>query len=196
MTQPRSNSRRFVSAAWSLLTFQLIASAGAVAVTGYAAFHVRDLVSGAQQMNGPVEAAVPAPEATAEAPSEAPATATPAPEAAATAPAVIEVPADPASPAPAPAVPINEGTGTLRLNGDDRGGIVATLSDPDGIAERRQIQWFRNGVHVRNADGSLSYPIRDPDMGAAITARMDYIDGHGFRESVMSAPYQVGNATP
>lgn len=188
MTQPRSNSRRFVSAAWSLLTFQLIASAGAVAVTGYAAFHVRDLVSGAQQMNGPVEAAVPAPEATA----EAPAAATPAPEAAATAPAVIEVPADPASPAPAPAVPINEGTGTLRLNGDDRGGIIATLTDPDGLGTRPQIYWFRNGVHVPAANNATTYAIRYEDSQASITARADYVDGHGFRESVMSAPYQVG----
>lgn len=43
MTQ--SNSRRFVRAAWSLLFFQLIASAGAVAVTGWAVFHVQTLVA-------------------------------------------------------------------------------------------------------------------------------------------------------
>ena len=43
MSKPRSNSRRFVNAAWSLLTFQLIASIGAVAVTGWAAFHVSGL---------------------------------------------------------------------------------------------------------------------------------------------------------
>jgi hypothetical protein len=41
----KSNSRRFVRAAWSLLFFQVIASAGAVAVTGWAAFHVQTLVA-------------------------------------------------------------------------------------------------------------------------------------------------------
>lgn len=40
----KSNSRRFVRAAWSLLFFQVIASAGAVAVTGWAVFHVKTLV--------------------------------------------------------------------------------------------------------------------------------------------------------
>lgn len=39
----KSNSKRFVSAAWSLLFFQVIASAGAVAVTGYAALYVQNL---------------------------------------------------------------------------------------------------------------------------------------------------------
>jgi hypothetical protein len=43
MTKPRSNTSRFVNAAWSLLTFQLIASVGAVGVTGFAAFYVADL---------------------------------------------------------------------------------------------------------------------------------------------------------
>ncbi len=42
----RSNSRRFVNAAWSLLAFQLIAAVGAVAVTGWAAFHVQTITSG------------------------------------------------------------------------------------------------------------------------------------------------------
>lgn len=36
MSKPPSNTRRFINAAWSLLTFQLIAAVGAVAVTGYA----------------------------------------------------------------------------------------------------------------------------------------------------------------
>lgn len=39
----RSNSRRFVRAAWSLLFFQVIAAAGAVVVTGYAALYVKNL---------------------------------------------------------------------------------------------------------------------------------------------------------
>ena len=41
----KSNSRRFVRAAWSLLFFQVVASAGAVAVTGWAVFHVQTLVA-------------------------------------------------------------------------------------------------------------------------------------------------------
>jgi hypothetical protein len=41
----KSNSKRFVRAAWSLLFFQVIASAGAVAVTGWAAFHVQTLIA-------------------------------------------------------------------------------------------------------------------------------------------------------
>lgn len=36
MSNPPSNTRRFINAAWSLLFFQLIAAVGAVAVTGYA----------------------------------------------------------------------------------------------------------------------------------------------------------------
>ena len=41
----KSNSKRFVRAAWSLLFFQCVASAGAVAVTGWAVFHVQNLAA-------------------------------------------------------------------------------------------------------------------------------------------------------
>ena len=37
----KSNTRRFVAAAWSLLLFQFVASAGAVAITAWAAFQVQ-----------------------------------------------------------------------------------------------------------------------------------------------------------
>ena len=57
----KSNSSRFVRAAWSLLFFQCIASVGAVAVTGWAVFHVQNLA--ATQSNAApaaVDAATPA----------------------------------------------------------------------------------------------------------------------------------------
>jgi hypothetical protein len=40
-----SNARRFVQSAWTLLSFQLIASVGAVGVTGLAAFHVQRIAA-------------------------------------------------------------------------------------------------------------------------------------------------------
>ena len=179
MSKPRSNSRRFVNAAWSLLTFQLIASAGAVAVTGVAAFHVSNLVNGSQQTMGPVEAAV--------ATQDVPAAATPAPESAPTQMA-------PAAPA-APAGPVNDGAGTLALTHDERGNLNAALSDPDGVSGTPQIQWFRNGALLPYGAGP-SYTIRYEDSQAAITARARYVDGDGFSESVVSPPFQVGVIIP
>ncbi|MBS0383869.1 MAG: hypothetical protein JSS00_00805 [Proteobacteria bacterium] len=90
----KSNSRRFVRAAWSLLFFQVIASAGAVAVTGWAAFHVQSLVT-AQRSSG----ATPAPTEPIPAPATpAPAEGAPSPTPENTAPAPSNEPA----PAPAP----------------------------------------------------------------------------------------------
>ena len=175
MTQPRSNSRRFVSAAWSLLTFQLIASAGAVAVTGYAAFHVGDLLRSAQQMDRTIETAAPATEAPMEATGEAPTETT--------------------APVPAPAVPINEGSGTLVLRADERGNIIASLSDPDGVSMHPQMQWYRNGQPVQGATGEI-YSVRYEDSQATIVARAEYVDDHGFNETVTSDRYQVGVIIP
>ena len=176
MSKPRSNSRRFVNAAWSLLTFQLIASAGAVAVTGVAAFHVSNLVNGSQQTMGPVEAAVATPDV--------PTAATPAPESA------------PTQMAPAaPVGPVNDGAGTLTLTSDQRGNLNAALSDPDGVSGTPQIQWFRNGALVPYGAGP-TYTIRYEDSQAAITARASYVDGDGFNESVVSPPFQVGVIIP
>ena len=52
----KSNTRRFVSAAWSLLTFQFLASVGAVAVTAWAALYVQPRLAQLQamQQNEPV----------------------------------------------------------------------------------------------------------------------------------------------
>jgi hypothetical protein len=52
----KSHTRRFINSAWTLLTFQFIASVGAVGVTGAAALYVSRLAA-------EVEAARPAPEA-------------------------------------------------------------------------------------------------------------------------------------
>jgi hypothetical protein len=178
MSKPRSNSRRFVNAAWSLLTFQLIASAGAVAVTGVAAFHVSNLTRG-EQASGPVEAAV-------EQAAEAPAAADPAASATDTATGL---------PPPAPAGPVNDGAGTLTLAPDERGNVNASLSDPDGVSGTPRIQWFRRGALVPNAAGP-TYSIRYEDSQALIAARADYVDGDGFNESVTSAPVQIGVIIP
>ena len=55
----KSNSKRFVRAAWSLLLFQSVASIGAVAVTGWAVFHVQNLAA-TQTSAATVGAATPA----------------------------------------------------------------------------------------------------------------------------------------
>jgi len=41
----KSHTKRFVQSAWALLSFQFIASAGAVGVTALAAFHVQDIAA-------------------------------------------------------------------------------------------------------------------------------------------------------
>ena len=93
----KSNSKRFVRAAWSLLFFQFVASAGAVAVTGWAVFHVQNLaaVQGAAAPAVTADAATPA--VTTEPPSGAPVPDAGKPVQDAATPA----PADAAAPAPA-----------------------------------------------------------------------------------------------
>jgi hypothetical protein len=85
----KSNSKRFVRAAWSLLFFQCVASAGAVAVTGWAVFHVQNLAA-VQGAAAPVAVEASAPAATTEA-------------APATDAAALPQAADAAAPAAAPA---------------------------------------------------------------------------------------------
>lgn len=50
----KSHAKRFVSSAWMLLSFQLIASAGAVGVTGLAAVHVSELAHDLEARQTPV----------------------------------------------------------------------------------------------------------------------------------------------
>lgn len=183
----RSNSRRFVNAAWSLLTFQFIASAGAVVVTGLAATHVSTLVGNAQQAAGPVMPAEPAIE---EARGVAPPADGTAPPAAGTAPAAAEA-AAPATPAPAdgatpaPPGPPNQGGGSFNLGADGDTLYLSQLTDPDGVSGSVQIQWVRNGVVVPGA-AEMSYRMTAPDRGAEIYARATYVDGRGNNEVATS----------
>lgn len=179
----RSNSRRFVNAAWSLLTFQVIASVGAVAVTGLAAFHVRDLI-GAQQAGGPVMEATPEPgqESTNATPAPVPAQpAYPTPAA----PAAQAAPAE-APPPPPPPAPVNDGGGALTLTNNGQGTIISSLYDPDGVSQHSSYQWLRDGTVIQGANGA-NYSFLSWDAGHTITARVDYIDGDGFTESASQA---------
>lgn len=202
MTTPRSNSRRFVNAAWSLLAFQLIASAGAVTVTGLAAFHVSNLVSPAEQASSPVVEAAEVEETpdasggteTARDPVEG---ATDAPVEGVRDPAAEEASPDTASPPAsdlptqvAPAGPVNDGPGVLRLTRDQRGNINAEISDPDGVRQSR-IQWLRNGRPVSGATGT-TYTVTYNDSESRISARADYVDGDGYREVAVSESIEVG----
>jgi hypothetical protein len=181
MTQPRSNSRRFVSAAWSLLIFQLIASAGAVAVTGYAALHVRNLVYNAQQRMEPVEAAIEAPAAAAPAPSDAVAPAAPAP-------------ADGVAPQPPrPDLP-NAAPGTLSL-GPDGATLYLSFNDPDGVSATNQIQWVRNGAVIPGATGT-SYDMSYADSNSDIYVRAIYVDGRGLTKVATSNTVRAPVFTP
>ena len=164
MSNPRSNSRRFVNAAWSLLTFQMIASVGAVAVTGLAAFHVRDLIDGTQA-RGPAQEAMAEP--TQEATAAAPAPAAPAPAAT-------------TEPAPETAA-VNDGHGVLTLTNDGQGTIISALSDPDGFSQQPSFQWWRDGTLIQGATGS-NYSFQSYDAGHTITARATYVDADGFSE--------------
>lgn len=74
MSNPPSNTRRFVNAAWRLLAFQLVAAVGAVGVTGYALQHVDDVRSRYAE----TQPASPAPAAPTPAPAESAPAATPA----------------------------------------------------------------------------------------------------------------------
>ena len=104
--------------------------------------------------------------------------------------AAAPVPSDPMQ-----ATPVNDGPGALTLALDERGNINASLSDPDGISTAPQIQWLRSGVPVPGATGQ-TYTVQYADSQSAISARADYLDGDGFRESVVSQPVQIGVIIP
>ena len=53
----KSLSKRFVGAAWALLSFQFVASVGAVAVTGLAAMHVSRIAAELEATRAPAQAA-------------------------------------------------------------------------------------------------------------------------------------------
>lgn len=189
MSKPRSNARRFVNAAWTVLTFQLIASAGAVGVTGLAAFHVRDLVAGS--VISPEPSPPPAIEPTMPAEEQ---SMPPAPEteaSGATATATESEAAAPAAPAPPPPT-INRGAAPINIRGEAREGqsLVAVIgSDPDGGPQESSYQWLRDGQAISGALGS-TYALSAADNGHLISVRANYADGNGNAEVATSAAVQ------
>jgi len=231
MTKPLSNSRRFVNAAWSLLTFQLIASAGAVGVTGLAAFHVRDLIASEQASanqpgtltlnddgSGNINALLSDPNGISGAPPiqwlrdgvpiHGVSGATYAVQRADLGSAISaradyvddggyteSVVSQPLQIGAPPLPPSNQ-PGALRLTLE--GGVVsAALSDENGITGAPRIQWLRNGEPIAGATG-WTYAVQEADSESAVSARADYVDDHGFSESVVSQPVRIGaiRATP
>ena len=60
-----------------------------------------------------------------------------------------------------------------------------TLTDADGLGAITY-QWLRDGSDIVGATGS-TYTLGDADVGAAISVKATYTDGHGTLESVTSA---------
>ena len=139
----KSNSKRFVRAAWSLLFFQCVASAGAVAVTGWAVFHVQNLATvQAGAAPAAVETAPGAVETTT--PATTTETGPPPPTINTTKPIQ---PADTATPAPAPAAApsaapaVPAATGALQIAACPRMQRFWRVS--------AQAEWCDTGVEVR-----------------------------------------------
>jgi hypothetical protein len=63
---------------------------------------------------------------------------------------------------------------------------ATALADVDGLGAI-DYQWQRDGVDIGGATGS-TYTLGDDDVGATITVKARYTDGHGTLESVTSAP--------
>ena len=61
---------------------------------------------------------------------------------------------------------------------------TGAIADADGLGAF-SYQWQRNGTH-RRRDGS-TYALGDADVGASITVKAAYVDGHGTTELVTSA---------
>ena len=191
--KPRSHARRFVQSAWALLSFQFIASVGAVGVTAWAAFHVQRVTAGID--NSTPLAAEPAPTSAPAVASGAGAAPAPSPaeadvEPQQPAPETQQPAAEPDAPAPRAA---NKGAAVISVSGEPRVGqsLVAVLGpDPDGAgANRPSLQWLRDGRNIEGA-GAATYAVVAADVGHRISVRADYRDGAGFAESVTSAELQ------
>jgi len=130
----KSHARRFVQSAWALLSFQLVASIGAVAVTGVAAMHVQQLAA-RLEAGGPesaVEAAVETPAGAL--PSEAPPTE--APSAAAAAPGEA-APATETAVAQAPIV------------------VAPCERTRSGVRVQANVEWCDTGIQVQRGQRIL-----------------------------------------
>ena len=62
---------------------------------------------------------------------------------------------------------------------------TTAIGDSDGLGAF-SYQWLRDGTPIAGATGA-SYTLGDSDVGAAISARVDYIDGGGTPESLTTA---------
>lgn len=85
-------------------------------------------------------------------------------------------------------------TGTVTIDGTATVGQIlmaniTAIADNDGLGEF-SYQWLRDGSPIDSSKSPyLSYDLilGDPDVGAAISVRVSYIDGHGTLESLTSA---------
>ena len=163
----KSNTKRFVGAAWSLLTFQLIASAGAVAVTAWAAFEVQPRL--AQQ---PQPAQV---------------------QEATTGPTEVGGPAGPEAPS---AQNTGAGAVTIAGEVAVGARMVAMFqADPDGLRTAPTYQWLRDGAAIEGAVDQIYVPGPN-DAGRSFSVRATYVDGAGFSETVTSPAVSVPDAAP
>lgn len=94
------------------------------------------------------------------------------------------------SDATAPVASFNQApTGDLFIVGTVQQGetltVDNTLDDPDGNPTAFQYQWYRNDVAINGATDEV-YRLVQADVGASITVRATYIDGHGAQETVIS----------
>ena len=62
---------------------------------------------------------------------------------------------------------------------------LSSIADADGLGPFT-LQWLRNGAAIAGASGS-SYTLGDADVGALIRLRVDYLDGQGHAEQLLSA---------
>ncbi|MEX5580215.1 hypothetical protein [Pseudophaeobacter sp. A-200-2] len=81
-------------------------------------------------------------------------------------------------------------TGTVTLAGtvseEETLTVTHTLADADGLGTV-SYQWLRDGSVISGATGD-SYTLSQEDVGAEISARASYTDGHGTVETVTSDP--------
>ncbi|MDE4264169.1 hypothetical protein PXK68_20845 [Phaeobacter gallaeciensis] len=81
-------------------------------------------------------------------------------------------------------------TGTVTLAGtvseEETLTVTHTLADADGFGTV-SYQWLRDGSVISGATGD-SYTLSQEDVGAEISARASYTDGHGTVETVTSDP--------
>ena len=92
------------------------------------------------------------------------------------------------SAATVPVAAVNDGTASVAISGSAQEHQLLTAvvgNDPDGNGAL-SYQWFR-GVNAITGATSATYTTQTADVGAAISVRVNYVDGQGFAEAVTSA---------